>query len=217
MSKIKYDGNWLQIRTKDYVDKKGHSHQWEFVSRKDSDCSVTVVPIIRGVNRPDKIVLIKQFRPALSKYILGLPAGRVLPGESVEAASLRELKEETGYGGRLLSPPMPFYALPESSSEKTFIVMVEVQDHTEADKDPVTAVPTRKNSEPQNGVKEDSPGKGNPEGVTHPRVNEDLAGTAEMIDLAIMNVFELREKLLQTNEFSFDMRVLSVFFYTVKL
>ena len=45
----------------------------------------------------DGIVLVEQFRPALGRRILELPAGRLRRGEDSVAGARRELQEETGY------------------------------------------------------------------------------------------------------------------------
>lgn len=46
---------------------------------------------------PAEIVFITQYRPAIRKPLLELPAGIVEPEESYAAAAARELEEETGY------------------------------------------------------------------------------------------------------------------------
>jgi ADP-ribose diphosphatase len=54
-----------------------------------------------------RILLVRQYRPALERYTLELPSGLVDPGETPEQAICRELLEETGYGGgelELLGP-----------------------------------------------------------------------------------------------------------------
>lgn len=44
-----------------------------------------------------RVVLIRQFRPALGGMVLEIPAGRLEPGESPEECVRRELVEEVGY------------------------------------------------------------------------------------------------------------------------
>jgi ADP-ribose pyrophosphatase len=46
---------------------------------------------------PEGILLVEQFRPALGRRIMELPAGRLHRGEQAQAGARRELQEETGY------------------------------------------------------------------------------------------------------------------------
>lgn len=53
----------------------------------------TALPIL-----PDgRLILIRQFRPAIEDYILEIPAGRLEPGEDTTTCVVRELQEEIGY------------------------------------------------------------------------------------------------------------------------
>jgi len=45
----------------------------------------------------NKVVLVKQYRPAVQDFTLELPGGHVDPGETPELAAKRELLEETGF------------------------------------------------------------------------------------------------------------------------
>ncbi|MBN2313787.1 MAG: NUDIX hydrolase [Sedimentisphaerales bacterium] len=45
----------------------------------------------------EKMILVRQFRPALNQYTLEFPSGFINEGESPQEAARRELKEETGY------------------------------------------------------------------------------------------------------------------------
>lgn len=60
--------------------------------------AVLVVPMIA----PARVLLVREYGAGVERYELALPKGRVEPGEALEAAAERELREETGYGaGRL--------------------------------------------------------------------------------------------------------------------
>lgn len=55
---------------------------------------VVIYPVYKP--EPDKIVVLRQFRYPVNKYIYELPAGLIDEGESAETAAVREMKEETG-------------------------------------------------------------------------------------------------------------------------
>jgi ADP-ribose pyrophosphatase len=68
-----------------------HEH-WDFVShRKGAACVVAVFP-------DGRLLLVRQYRPALGRYTWELPAGaRDSVNESTKVCAERELREETGY------------------------------------------------------------------------------------------------------------------------
>ena len=58
--------------------------------------------IVAAIDAQDRLVLIREYMAGFHDFELSLPKGRVDPGESIEEAANRELKEEAGYGAREL-------------------------------------------------------------------------------------------------------------------
>lgn len=52
---------------------------------------------VLGLTADDRVPLVRQFRPALERYTLELPAGLLEKGQSPDDAAIRELREETGF------------------------------------------------------------------------------------------------------------------------
>ena len=77
-----------------FVDRDG----WEYVERKN----VTGIVAIVAVTDDERVVLVEQYRPAVEKRVLEIPAGLAgdsseLVGEPLVEAARRELLEEAGY------------------------------------------------------------------------------------------------------------------------
>lgn len=53
--------------------------------------------IMLALTEKNEIILVKQFRPALGRHTIELPAGAIDPDENPAEAATRELLEETGY------------------------------------------------------------------------------------------------------------------------
>lgn len=49
----------------------------------------------------NKIIMVRQYRYALAKETLEIPAGKIDSGEDPEACAVRELREEAGYKGKM--------------------------------------------------------------------------------------------------------------------
>lgn len=65
-------------------------------TKKNTADGVIVYAVYKDEGETEKVVLIRQYRPAIDDYIYEFPAGLVDEGESFKQAGARELKEETG-------------------------------------------------------------------------------------------------------------------------
>lgn len=85
-----YDGAVLDVYD-DEVEIKGIRTHWDYIHH---DGAAAVVP----VTDDGKILMVRQYRHALGRYTLELPAGKVDdPNEPKIECAGRELEEETGY------------------------------------------------------------------------------------------------------------------------
>lgn len=67
------------------------------------------------------IILIRQFRPVINKYIWELPAGTLESGEKPINCARRELIEETGYSAKKIIKLGEIVPVPGYSTEKILI------------------------------------------------------------------------------------------------
>ena len=58
--------------------------------------AVAIIPI----TKEGKLILVEQYRKALERTLIEIPAGKIEPGEAPEVTAVRELEEETGYGAK---------------------------------------------------------------------------------------------------------------------
>jgi ADP-ribose pyrophosphatase len=71
-----------------------------------------------------RIVLIRQYRPAIGREIWEFPAGSVDPGESAEAAARRECEEETGKAPQRVERLTALYPTPGYCDEQLIFFRV---------------------------------------------------------------------------------------------
>jgi ADP-ribose pyrophosphatase len=91
--KTLWEGAYLRTVEITYTDTLGINRKWEAVERKGCQGIVIIVPITFDGH----LLLIRQYRPAIDKYVIEFPAGLVDTGENTSTASARELIEETRY------------------------------------------------------------------------------------------------------------------------
>ena len=87
---LKYQGNILKIY-EDTVLANGHEAHWDYIHH---DGAAAVLP----VTDEGKILMVRQYRNALDRFTLEIPAGKLDdPKEPKIECAYRELEEETGF------------------------------------------------------------------------------------------------------------------------
>lgn len=76
----------------------GQFRDYERLARGNARGAVLVVPMLDS----ETVLLVREYAAGLHRYELGLPKGKIDPGEDNLTAANRELKEEVGYGARVL-------------------------------------------------------------------------------------------------------------------
>src|SRR5476651_2451755 len=128
--KTVYDGQWLSVREAVYQNKDGKDVHWECVHRKRSTVGVVIVARLMPSRR---FILIKQHRPAIDGYIIALPAGL---GFNDPNHALVELKEETGYTGKIVDVSPVLKTGASLINDNARIVYIEVDEKLPANLDP---------------------------------------------------------------------------------
>ena len=110
---------WLTLKQVSYLDKTGKKQEWEYISRNQNRQIVTVICHSRRYN---KFLFIAQPRVPINRIEISFPAGLVDQNETPEQAALRELKEETGYLGDVISVSPLCTKSAGLSDESTYMV-----------------------------------------------------------------------------------------------
>lgn len=85
-----YNGGILDYYQDTMRFSNGNIEKWDYIEHKPV---VAIVPI----DENDNIICVKQYRPAIGKYSIEIPAGGIGDDVDPKIGALRELREETGY------------------------------------------------------------------------------------------------------------------------
>ncbi len=115
-SQLIYEGRAVKLRVDTVEMPGGRKTTREIVEH--ADCVVIV-----AIDADDNVLLVKQFREAVGKELLEIPAGGIESGEDPVAAVRREMREETGYLPRKVEKLGGFYSAPGYCTEYLYLYL----------------------------------------------------------------------------------------------
>ena len=117
-SKRVYEGRVVNLRVDTLRNASGKTHAAEVVEHAQA-----VVVMVR--TGPDTVLLVRQYRHPLGRENWEMVAGGMDPGESVEAAAARELREETGYVAKRVTRLFSGFSAPGFCEELLHFCVVD--------------------------------------------------------------------------------------------
>jgi ADP-ribose pyrophosphatase len=129
-SKTVFNGRAIRVRIDTVLTADGRRSTREVVER--SDCVAVI-----AVDNDGNVLLEKQYRQAIGKELLEVPAGGIDAGEGPEAAVVREMREETGWRPRRITKLGGFYSSPGYTTEYLYLYLA-----TDMVPDPLSAEDT---------------------------------------------------------------------------
>lgn len=130
-----YTGVWLTLKKKSFSVNNKRIKDYEFLELSNTKAhifpnGVSVVPILTSKKTEKKqLIIIANFRPPVSNYVLEFPGGLAEVDGGKEDA-FRELKEETGFKGKnVIHDSLKFKSTfydPWKSRESGRMVIVEI-------------------------------------------------------------------------------------------
>ncbi len=111
-----YKGRIINLRVDTVVLPNGRTSTREIVEHAGA---VAIVP----VNEKGELLMVRQYRHAVGKILLEIPAGKLEPGEEPEDCAGRELLEETGFEAERLTRLFSLYSSPGFINEKVYLYL----------------------------------------------------------------------------------------------
>ena len=120
-----FRGGFLNVDAADIVLPNGNEKVHEVIRHPGA------VAII-ALDGEGRILLVHQYRTALERVTIEIPAGKLNAGEEPALAAARELEEEAGIRADCLTLLFTMYPTPGYTNEKIYIYRAESGTHTSA-------------------------------------------------------------------------------------
>jgi ADP-ribose pyrophosphatase len=109
-----YTGRVISVQVDDVTLPNGAVSKRELVKHPGA---VAVI----AVTEEGKIILVEQYRKAMEKHLVEIPAGKLEAGEVPVDTAVRELEEETGYACDRMELLVSFYTSPGFADEIVYL------------------------------------------------------------------------------------------------
>lgn len=113
-----YEGKIINLKVDEVSLPNGHTSKRELIEHPGA---VAIV----AITAEKKIIMVEQYRKALERSIIEVPAGKLEKGEEPETTARRELEEETGYTADSLQLIQSFSTSPGFADEVVHLFFAE--------------------------------------------------------------------------------------------
>ncbi|TAA72505.1 NUDIX hydrolase [Planococcus salinarum] len=113
-----YEGKIINLKVDEVSLPNGHTSKRELIEHPGA---VAIV----AITAEKKIIMVEQYRKALERSIIEVPAGKLEKGEDPETTAMRELEEETGYTAASLQLIQSFSTSPGFADEVVHLFFAE--------------------------------------------------------------------------------------------
>lgn len=127
-----FNGKVISLQVDDVLLPDGKEAKRELIKHPGAVCVIAITD-------EKKIIFVEQYRKALERPLVEVPAGKLEPGEEPAYCAERELEEETGYRPGKMTHLQSFYTSPGFADELVHVFLAEqlekVEDGLVADED----------------------------------------------------------------------------------
>lgn len=116
--RLSYNGVLLKLHCDEVLLPGGEKSVREWI---DHPGAAAVIPLLPE----NRVVLVRQFRYAVDRETLEIPAGKMDPGESPRQCAERELAEETGFSGGSFQKIGSFITTPAFTNERIHLFLTK--------------------------------------------------------------------------------------------
>lgn len=113
-----FNGKIIRLHVDDVRLPDGKEAKRELIKHPGAVCVI-------AITNEKKIILVEQYRKALERPLVEVPAGKLEPGEDPAVCAARELEEETGWRPAHMRAVQSFYTSPGFADEIVHVYIAE--------------------------------------------------------------------------------------------